>query len=266
MVYLYVLSGLALGLGGLVSSEAGNAGRLPSGYESVTKGIIYERFGDEISDTPGYRYQRIEETGGYGRRVISRYTDLNNKVLVDELTEYDPSGQFQRYSMDQKQINEIGTMEVRGNKVHYTLQKPDGTGGHKTETAEQDLKENTVCVDQMIDYLKAHWDDLKNDKDLDIRFAVVSRKEAIDFKLQKEDVLQGPNGKERLVIRLTPSNFFIRLFVNPIFLTFEMGENRRILEVRGRFPIKRRFKDNDFGDIEGVLRFDYNQGLAGAGS
>jgi hypothetical protein len=195
-------------------------------------------------------------SGALGTRtVVARYTDMEGKEIVFESAEY-AGGALKRYVFKQRQIEQEGMYEVQGDKGLFTLKKHDKKKGEVVETAKKDIEPETVVIDQLIDKMRDKWAQLMKGEDYDFRFVVVFNKDIYGFEVFKDREAEY-GGKPAVVFKMKPRNFFISMFVKPLYLTFEKEGAHRLLEVDGRMPIKR-FHDGDYDDIEAIVRFKYD--------
>lgn len=234
---------LLISLGFMASAWAQGTG-------AVTYGNLYRN--DLQSDMPAVHFERRVIQTPLGKTVFGRWQSPDGKELTTESVEYIGS-EMRRYTLKQKQISEWGTAEVRGKKIFFEWRKMED-GKEKVEKGDEDLHEDTVVVEQMIDLLRERWDTLMKGDDVNVRFVVLSRRETVGFKIYKDREIDY-EGTPAVVLKMKPQNIFIALFVNPLYLTFAKDGDHRILEVDGRMPVKK-FKDGDYSDIEGILRFD----------
>ncbi|MGR6872351.1 hypothetical protein ACU6U9_08600 [Pseudomonas sp. HK3] len=102
--------------------------------------------------------------------------------------------------------------------------------------------------DQM---LIQHWDTLLDNKELDFEFLAPTRAQLIDFSLTPVS-----QGDSTITFSLAPSNFLLRLLVDPIKLTYDKS-TKRILVYEGLTNIEEIKKGKPTGDYY-VARIEYH--------
>jgi len=99
-------------------------------------------------------------------------------------------------------------------------------------TIRQDLRSKVLplprlgVIDGGFDYfIRAQWDKLQEGRALSFRFAVPSELKHFGFRLRKERDIEY-NGRAATEIYLEPSNFFVRLLVDPIVVVYDKSSKR----------------------------------------
>src|SRR6185295_19500235 len=107
--------------------------------------------------------EEFPEAGGR-LRVTGRYDamDARNRAgdgpaMTDE-TSFE-GGKLQKYQLDQNQLREWGTVEVRGKKIHFEWSRKG-----KVSRNEEDLPENLVVPSTTVDFLWNHWTEILEGK------------------------------------------------------------------------------------------------------
>jgi len=182
-----------------------------------------------------YRYERTESMKGSQRVGMARYFDLDGKeVCSEELITED--GKLVKYTVEDKQTNELSVAETVGDRVAMIYTK-----GEKTKSKEIRPEPNFTAGPMMLYYLKEHWDELNAGKDIPFRIPVIDRLDTFGFKFFKigEETIEK---RQAVSIRMKPQSFIIAAIVAPIHLKIEKGKFR-LLELSGQILPKKKVGD-----------------------
>jgi hypothetical protein len=169
------------------------------------------------------------------------FKDPSGKEVVREAALVS-NGHVVRYSMEQLQLGEVGSLEVSDGKARFSF-----TRNGKTETSEEDAVDNLITGPTTMDFLERHWKELLAGETVSSRFAVIARKETVGFKFFKE--AEEERGGRRVVrLKMKPTSIVIAALVDPLVFWIDR-ETVHLVEVRGRtLPMARvgdRWKDLD---------------------
>ena len=215
-------------------------------------GTIFDK--DSKKTLPLYDFLVTNEKPSPSEILVKSFF-RNKKTGVLEVSEevrYE-SGKLISYKMFQNQIHEIGTAELKENRIFFKKQKIDKDGKLSTiKTDDEKLEPNTIVMDQLEELLHQHWAELIAGENIEARFIAVSRLETVGFKFfVDEEVLY--MGKPALMIKMKATAFFVSLFFKPIIFYFEKEGGHHLLEVIGRMPVKEKTGEDDWSDIEANL-------------
>jgi hypothetical protein len=170
--------------------------------------------------------KRSEKIDGHRKIIQVVFSDPQGHVAVTEEGVVE-NGNIVSYTVDQKQTNEWGSLEVKGNKVSFTYKKEG-----KTSADDEDLKENLVVAPTLVDYLKKNWSTILKGDDVDVRYAALDRKETVGFKFFKVKE-ERRDGVDTVTVKMKPTSFVIAAIVSPLFFTFEKSD-AKLIEIAGR--------------------------------
>jgi len=220
----------------------------------VVEGKIYRS--DDPAAAHEYLYESItREAPGGASLVSTRYFDAQKKPLVVEESRYE-NGQINVYTYDQLQTKEKGRIEVKDGKVNYSFES-----GGSTDTDDETLEENSIVADGIGQILKKHWATIQAGDSVFVRFLFAERQDSIGFKFFKDEE-RDYNGTPAVQVVMKPSSFIIAALAPSILLTVEKNPPNRLLEMRGRLPIRRALKDppekrSDWRAIDGRVVLSY---------
>ena len=203
---------------------------------------------DDETSVPLYTFERVSTSDGTQERVEVWFRDLDGTVALHDAVVYE-DGEVVSYDSDQRQIGERYTLRVVEDRAVFVIDK-DG----ETSLSEEDWTQDTLIVDEVPAYIREHWDTLDQGADVTFRFAVMFRGDVVGFRVSKQETRS--QGEDRsLVFRLSPSNFFIRWFVQPVDMVFRDDDEKTLLEIIGLVPVKRR-DGSEWKDFTGRLVWD----------
>ena len=183
------------------------------------------------------------------RSAQAVFTDLNGKELVRETTGFNDRMEVITYEVIQHQTGDRGKIEVAGDRLRFTK-----VSGGKTHIEEEKLVSNWVVGPSLVPLLVMRWSEIEQGIKIPVRLALWDRQETVGFELFKDRIERGEDGKERLIVKMKPSNFIISALVNPIYFGF--GKDGRSLDwVRGRVLPKRQV-GSKLKDLDAELIYD----------
>jgi hypothetical protein len=159
-----------------------------------------------------------------GKSGETQFKDLSGKLLVTEKMEFDGKGGLLSYAVIHHQTGTEGKVEAKGSKLVFTK---------GSSIKEEDLASNWVVGPTLIPMLSARWADILKGESLKVRLASWERQETIGFELFKDRVEKGPDGKDRIIIKMKPSSFIISALVKPLFFTMGM-DGKSLDAMQGR--------------------------------
>ncbi|HEX4923426.1 MAG TPA: hypothetical protein VFV50_05050 [Bdellovibrionales bacterium] len=196
-----------------------------------------------------FTFERQPFPSGNSLRVMRSYKDTAGNVVATEEIFYE-NGKVTKLVLDQKQVDEKGGFEIKGDKILFNYTK-----NGKTETDEEKLEEPLLVADTVAAFIHANWDKLMNGDSLKVRLPVPARLETIGFKFEKDsDGVM--DGKPVHMIKMSASSPFVRMIVNPLFFSIDKGEAKTVHRVVGRISPKIK-KDGKWADADGISVFTH---------
>lgn len=181
-------------------------------------------------------------------QIKSVYTDTAGNVAIEQNVVLEGSKVI-RDEVQQKQTNEVGIIEVRDGKIHFTK-----TSGGKTKTDDEKLGSTFVVSASFQRFVKDNWADVSGGKTVAFRYGVWDRMETVGFEITKMGT-ETVGGEEAVVLKMKPSSFVIAAIVKPITFKFK-ADGSRLLEMNGRAAPK--MKDgNKFKDLDAEIVYTY---------
>lgn len=192
----------------------------------------------------------LNQEGRYLSSTV-KYQTPNGALFAEKQVDYSgssiaPSFTFIDFRMDSR------VSVVRGDQSIY-LNSENGARETTRKVAVDVSK--PVVVDAGFDRLiYENWQRLLESKDLSFAFLAITRAQLVNL-----DVIEKARTKDTVVYRITPSNFFFRLLVDPIELTYDL-KNKQLLRFEGLTNIAKsengKVKDDNY---VAVINYRYAQ-------
>lgn len=191
---------------------------------------------------------RTEVQEGERLTAQTQFTTPDGKqAVVEDLVA--ENGKALKYTQSQLQLGTIGSVEVKGDELHFTFTK-DGT----TQTAIEKRTDNFVVGPSMLAYVRASWDRLMAGETIEFRIGVLDRRETVGFKFFKT-AEETVDGKEMVRMKMKPTSFIISALVDPLIFVMEK-KTGRVHQVIGRMVAKRRVGD-EWKDLDADAIYEY---------
>ncbi len=179
----------------------------------------------------------------------SVYKDLEGKVVIEEKTLF-KEGQFQKFEIDQKQLQQKAFIELKDGKVLFS--KTDSAG--ETSVKEEKVGKTFVVAATFRAFVKDHIDEIKAGKTVEFRYGVWDRQETIGFQVA-QDKVEKKGSEEVIVLKMKPSSFLISALVKPLFFKFSQ-DGKRLLELNGRVAPKMK-NGEKWKDLDAEIVYSY---------
>lgn len=199
-----------------------NEGLVPS---TKYKGLAY----DMNSNTIVY-IENHEEIIENGNRIglKTSYTEPSGKMIARRNVSFTNSETIPTFQTEDFRDGYLEGSELKGDSVRlYWRKNYESTMSEKTI-----LLPGPAAVDAGFNnFVQRNWDDLMNGTKRQFNFGAPFALDYYGFRLHKIEK-KTVGDRERVVIQCDIDNFFIRLFVTPIILTYDV-QTRRLVEYEG---------------------------------
>jgi hypothetical protein len=154
---------------------------------------------------------RVEfQNEGEKRTVYNSYSTPEGEVILSGVA-VSQNGKLQSYNVEQKQIGEKFTLEVREGRLFYDYNL-DGANTKDSTKVPDEL----VVAATLIDAIRSRWVEFNDGGSIRVRLAVPERQEDIGFKLFIDEGSPLNQDPERVVLRMRPTSIFVQALVKPI--------------------------------------------------
>ena len=204
--------------------------------ESIGKFFPIQKLSDSVSEemSPLFLLKTKSTAIADGKEdQDSVITDHDGKILLKEHAVY-AGAKLASQEIEQMQTGESFKLVVANDEASFTAYKIKN-GERKIEFNKKEKIDGPLVTGPVVrEFLREHWTELNEGKSLKVRFAVMERGETVGFTFRKL-----PTSTEKdIVVELHPSNFFIKMMVDPIELTFN-SKNKDLIRYKGRTPLKK---------------------------
>jgi len=218
---------LVLGLCSTVVNAFSNVQFTGKAYAVDSEQLLYVEQHNITLDKAGeYLSSRVSYSDPIGNVIVTKTLDFSTSQTMPKLTFID-----KRINANIKvyPFNEAGQHTTR-----IFSQRGDESNFSEVITEQP----QTSIIDAGFDhYVMANWQALLAGKTIDMEFLALTRAEYIGFELEAKNSAEVGDDK-LLVLSLRPRNFFIRLLMKPIYLTYDTG-SKHLLRFEGLTNIER---------------------------
>jgi hypothetical protein len=173
-----------------------------------------------------FSYQRrVRSTeNGFISSHITR--DPRGDVVVVESAQFSPAYEVKRFDAIHREAGYSGSVVVsEGRHLVYEIDQ-----GGRIRTATEEVHDPVVTGPSLHGFIRAHWDTLASGKKLPVRFVVLAKMETYGFEIARAEATDG-----RIAFSITPSNFLVRLALDPLRVEFDAA-TRNVVRYVGRVP------------------------------
>jgi hypothetical protein len=173
-----------------------------------------------------FSYQRRISSieNGFVSSHITR--DTSGDVVVVESAQFSPTYAVTRFDAIHREAGYSGSVVVtEGRHLVYELNR----GGRITRATEA-VHDPIVTGPSLHGFIRAHWDTLAAGKKLPVRLVVLAQMETYGFEIARAEATDG-----RVAFSITPSNFLVRLALDPLRVEFD-ATSRNVVRYVGRVP------------------------------
>lgn len=236
---------LFLFLGSVSAGTAVIAAKTDSPFLEI-KGSIYPK--DEIPKECGSLIQGGSCAGvPFGQfhvvstkandQIYSRATfaDPSGVAVIEETWEKD--GKITQGKIENKQLGNVGQVEIRDQKVFYTLTEKSG----KKKQSEAKAESNLVMPSTLMSFLRPQFKELLEGKTFSVKMIVLDRLDSYTFNVKKIKEISSVDGKPIVVLQMSPNSFFVRAVVDPLYFYIDKG-SEEMIAFDGRSALRRMVK------------------------
>ena len=189
-----------------------------------------------------------EEAKDDQRSEVIEYKDADGKVVYRETSTVKGS-QIVKVEIEQKQINQTATVEIKDGKIFFSK-----TVEGKTKTDSEKLRDTFVMSGNFTHFIQDHWKDLAAGKAIEFRYGVWDRLETVGFELKKKGE-EEKDGQKLIILKMKPSSFVIAALVNPLEMKIT-ADGTKLIEMKGRVPPKQKVGDT-YKDLDAEVVYKY---------
>lgn len=189
---------------------------------------------------PLYRYERRVMDSGASTSSTHLTRDPQGEVIIMESAQVTPAYTMQRFDVINKQLGYSGSVVLSGDGRQLEYQLNDN---EKISTQFETVDVPVVSGPSLFGFILQNWIPLTGGRNLPVRMLVMRAKTSYGF-----DIKVAEQTDQKTTFSIVPSNFFVRLAVAPMQVTFDTAK-KQITHYEGRVPpvewVAGRFKDLD---------------------
>lgn len=158
------------------------------------------------------------------------YLNSSGKSFVSKSLNYNYSSEAPDYRLIDKRTGYTeGVRVLAGNRLSLYNQP---AAGKKKQTAVASFDPKRLVIDAGFDeFIRKNWDRLQRNERILIQFAVPSMLRIVEFRVYKVSS-RTIKGKPATVFSMDLGNFFLRLFIDPIVVSYD-NEEKKLLRYEG---------------------------------
>jgi hypothetical protein len=161
-------------------------------------------------------------------RLTTTYRDVSKNVIAMRSVDFSQHPFMPDFRLENRRTGYVeGAEMVKGGLRLYVRR-----------TTNEPLREKIMSVSQptVVDagfnnFVQTYWDSLMTGRKLYLNFAVPARLEYYGFRLYKDSETT-VRGRRAVVVKCDVDNFMLRLFLDPIILTYDV-ESMRLISYEG---------------------------------
>lgn len=213
--------------------------------EPIYQGRVFPLRADRAGAVPTYIYERrVDDQGGQLVSThVTRYP--NGAIALAESALHDADYRLSEYTLHANQLGQTGSVRVDGDKVSFHVAS---AAGHRYKV--ERTRGPVVTGPTLVGFIVRHLDELRTDKSIGVRMAILDRLETIGFTLQQVSSQPG-----QTQVRMRASALLMRLFIDPVYFTFDSATGK-LLHLEGRVPPKVRGGD-EWKDFDARVEYSY---------
>jgi hypothetical protein len=160
------------------------------------------------------------------------YTFPDGKIAVQEDVTFRKRS-FHNYKVEFSDAKCGCLLERKDDKVVFRF-----TRGDTDKTGEANYSSSIVMGPTLTPFVHINWKSLTEGKTVYFLLPAMSLQKVVRFRLYKDDSSKWAR-KGVMVLKMAPSNVFLRIFVDPVDLVYDTS-NKRILEIHGKSLLRRK--------------------------
>lgn len=207
---------------------------------SVSHGQIMEQtakifpLGKTSGDPDFIQKSQIERKENDVILWTSEIRDLTGQLIMTEKAEI-KDNEIQLQKIQQLQILEAYELDRKMNNVIFkTFKIENNEQIEKSKSKEIKVDQKFITGPSTTFNIQNKWNDLAAGKTIEVEFGVFELERKVNFSLSKHE-----ENEQTMTVKLKPSNFFIGMLVEPLFMEFDRN-TKLIKKFRGRTPLQKK--------------------------
>jgi len=197
----------------------------------------------------------VNEAGEYISSEVT-YSGLDGNIIAVKTLNFSQSQTMPQLTFIDKRVDANIKVDPFVNEAENKVSIISERGEKRKLSHVKITSRGASIIDAGFDlFVIQHWQSLLAGKTIDMDFLALTRAQYISFELEAVDMNEGGDDG-LLVLSLRPSSFFIRLLMDPIYLTYDIN-SRRLLRFEGLTNIENVEGGRSIGE-NFVARIEYS--------
>jgi hypothetical protein len=165
---------------------------------------------------------------------------------------WEKEGKVRRAVVENRVLQKRSELEVKGGRVYYKVTDlKDGS----VKTSDDDAEENLVVPSTVMAYIRPHFAELEQGKEIRVKMAVLDRRDSFTFVMKKIRSGKTIDGQDFIVLEMTPVSLIVKAVVDPMqfYLKPATGE---LYAFEGKSALKRK-KGDSYEDLKVKTVYEY---------
>lgn len=164
---------------------------------------------------------------------VAVFSDSQGPQVTEESWEL--KGKLVKAKIHNRVLGTQSSVEVHGNKLIYKTQYDDGT----TKVSDADAEPHLVVSTTLMAYLRPHFAKILAGEKVQIKLAVLDRRDSFTFNIQKIKSDQTLKGESVAVLEMSPASLIVKAVVDPVrfFINLNSGA---LFAFEGRSALRRK--------------------------
>ena len=168
-----------------------------------------------------------------GKSILRHtYTDSDGKTAVIEDVIFE-NGSFIEYHVEFADTECGCKLKRNGNKLKFGF-----TRGDTSKSGEDDYYQNLVMGPTLTSFIKANWNPMESGETVYFYLPAMTLMRVAKFRMFRHD--DSPYNRPGVIVfKMDLSNFFLRPFVDPVDLVYDV-KTKRLTEIHGKSLLRRK--------------------------
>ena len=145
-------------------------------------------------------YNRVTFSGPEGEQVLEQSWEKNGKV--------------KKAIIENRAIKKLSQLEVKDGKIYYQVTDLTDQSVKKSEATAED---NLVVSSTIMSYIKPHFEEITKGNRVQIKVAVLDRRDSFTFNIKKIKDYKALDGEEIQVLEMAPASLIVSVAVKPMY-------------------------------------------------
>lgn len=198
---------------------------VPDRYDSDPP-MVYRGDAVDLDERTPLYVEEHEEAfeGGTRIKLLTTYRDVTGDVIAKRTTDFSNNTLLPTFRLDDVRTGYVEGVEVHGDSVRLYWRN---AGSEPMQEKIMAIPHPAIVDAGFNNFVQEQWDSLMGGATLEMNFGVPSKLDYYQFRLYKDSESM-IDGRNVVVMKCDIDNFFLRIFVKPIVLTYDRESHRMV--------------------------------------